>query len=155
MSRMLSKKNEASVGAPVLVIRMDGRETYISLVLAERGVEHVIGAQQELLRGIALLCEARGVQRPSGILVVGGAERFSDSRSVATVANTLAFAWAIPVAVANRLPDVCSAQTLLRSFLQKQTAIRVRYSGKPHITVPRKQKIQQSQTFRKRIAARP
>ncbi len=157
MSRSVLKKIATPQPGPILVIRMNGREMGVSLI-SQDGVhtEHTIGDHQELLRTIAVLVGEKGIAvRPRAILVAGSAERFSDSRSVATIANTLAFAWDIPIAVATRLPVRLDEKTLKPFFSRNQSAIRVRYSGKPHITIPRKKQAQQSQSFKKTVAARP
>ncbi len=157
MSRSVPKKNVPSRSEPILMIRMNGREIGVSLV-SQNGVqsEQMIGDHQELLRTIALLVGERAtLVRPRAMLVAGSAERFSDSRSVATIANTLAFAWDIPIAVTVRLPAVLNEKTLKPIFSRKQSAIRVRYSGKPHITIQRKKQAQVSQSFKKTVDARP
>jgi hypothetical protein len=156
MSRRVSKKT-SGVSAPILVIRMDGREIGVSLVSSGGAVfEQTIGDHQELLRAIFTLTTARGMlMRPAAILVVGVAERFSDSRSVATVANTLAFAWDVPIAVTAKLPARQNEKSLQRFFTSKRSAVRIRYSGKPNITTPKKKKVQSSSRVHKKVVVRP
>jgi hypothetical protein len=156
MSRRLPKKT-IGVSAPILVIRMDGRAIDVSLVSSAGAVfEQTIGDHQELLRAIFALTTAQGVlTRPAAILVVGIADRFSDSRSVATVANTLAFAWDIPIAATAKRPVQQNEKSLQRFFTGQRSAVRIRYSGKPNITTPKKKKVQSSSSVHKQVVVRP
>jgi hypothetical protein len=67
----------------------------------------------------------------AGIALVGAAKRFSESRSLATVANTLSYALGVPVGKLSRRAGV---------FLGVSWPIEPKYCGEPNITLPRSEK---------------
>lgn len=158
MSRTVPKKCSLSAECPALIVRMEGRQIGVSLVPGPASGERLVGNHQELLRAIAGLLDSgrRTIPlRPRAILVAGVAERFSDSRSIATIANTLAFAWDIPIAATRLSSTLLDEKTWPQFFSRTHAAVKAHYSGKPHITVPRKKPSQPSRAFRKTLSPRP
>lgn len=120
---------------PVLLLTLGSEGFRASAVGAE--TESVdVPTYRDLLAGIGLLLEKRGPF--GGIVLAGRAARFSESRSAATIANTLALAWNAPLAaVAEPIlaPDHAALLALLR---KNQWPVPAVYSGEPNITVRRK-----------------
>lgn len=97
------------------------------------GTESVdVPAYRDLLAGVNLLWEKRGPF--SGIVLAGRAARFSESRSVVTIANTLALAWRAPVAAVAKPILAPEHATLLALIRKDQWPVPAVYSGEPNIT---------------------
>ncbi len=75
---------------------------------------------------------------PTGIVLAGRPRRFSESRSLAVVADTLAFAWRVRVAATVRpLGPGAKSAVLSRLLARAEGPVRPRYSGEPNITRPK------------------
>ncbi len=116
---------------PVLLFTL-GPEGFRISAVGEETESVDVPAYRDLLAGINLLLEKRGPF--GGIVLAGRAARFSESRSVATIANTLALAWRAPVAAVAK-PILEPEHAALLALLHKnQWPVPAVYSGEPNIT---------------------
>lgn len=117
---------------------------YLVLSAGAEGVEVVaVGAAGErrtaadrdgLLQAVAA---AFPEGKPAGIVVAGVAGRFSESRSVATLANVLAYAWGVKAAATSKpWPTGTGAARAKRALAGARWPLKPAYSGEPNITKP-------------------
>jgi len=119
---------------------------YLVLNASETGIEvslmpsadpqKTLAGRDDLIQAIAKTV-AEGT-RLGGIIVGGVAARFSESRSLATVASVLGYAWRAPAASSPKVvPDGASAAMLKKILDRGRWPLAPAYSGPPHITKPK------------------
>lgn len=124
--KIVKTKKEQSQSVLSFLVE-DGVMT-VSIFNGEKTKKVVVEEKDALLPAVASACLhlSKKQAHPDVIVVRGNAERFSESRSIVTIANALAYAWNIPVFV-----DETGKKDLW--------PLTPMYSSEPHITKSKKQ----------------
>ncbi|TAL19750.1 hypothetical protein EPN90_02480 [Patescibacteria group bacterium] len=118
--------------AAVLLVAISAAGTEVALVGRKIFWSRVSGRENLLAAISELLGKAR---RPAGIVLLGRPERFSESRALAVIGNTLAFAWRVPAAARWRpLKSKPQSREIFALLRSGRSSVVPAYSGKPNIT---------------------
>lgn len=110
------------------ILRFESKNNAISISLSHGEKKKIARVKEKdaLLAAVNKVCVLLPKkQHPDHIVVCGDVERFSESRSIVTIANTLAFAWKISISI-----DENSKKDLW--------PLKPMYSSEPHITNSKK-----------------